>query len=175
MKSAVTSTDSDQYGIDCEGDAGRREIRLELSPVGRRYTALYAAYSPEVVRLMFTDRALRGAILHGLLLWQPNVAAIADGRGAAVTITADQARAVDLVLDRLAEAGSPGLRKAIAEERRAHARTPGFNLAQAILREIGNKDRRPLIGLTMSMLNDLRAFAGSRHFLAQEGSGRPGG
>jgi hypothetical protein len=66
------------------------------------------------------------------------VAAIADGRREAITVTADQARAVDDVINRLAKAGSPALHKAIEEERRRHP--PGFSLAQAVLREIGPAD-----------------------------------
>ena len=114
-----------------------RDQVLVRSPAGCRYAALYAAHSPEVVRLMFTDASLRTAILNGLLLWQPHVAAIVDGRGAALTVTADQARAMDVVLDTLATAGSPDLRRAIDQERRGHARTPGLSLAQSVVREIG--------------------------------------
>jgi hypothetical protein len=66
------------------------------------------------------------------------VAAIADGRGEAITVTAEQARAVDEVVNRLAKAGSPALRKAIEEERRRHP--PGLSVAQAVLREIGRAD-----------------------------------
>jgi hypothetical protein len=87
---------------------------------------------------MLTDSGLRRAILDGLLLWQPHVAAIADGRREAIAVTADQARAVDEVVNRLAKAGGPALRKAIEEEQRMHP--PGFNLAEAVLREIGHSD-----------------------------------
>jgi hypothetical protein len=69
-----------------------------------------------------------------LLLWQGNAAALSDGRGAAITVTADQARAVDDIANQLAATGSPALRKAIEEERRRQR--PGFTLAQAVLREI---------------------------------------
>ena len=109
-----------------------RDEVLVRSDTGRRYAELYARHSPEVVRLMLGDRALRAALLHGLLLWQANAAALGTGR--AVTVTADQARVVDVVLDRLARVGSPRLREAIEAERRTHA--PGLTSAEAILKSI---------------------------------------
>ena len=109
-----------------------RDDVLVRSDTGRRYAELYARHSPEVVRLMLGDRALRAALLQGLLLWQANAAALGTGR--AVTVTADQARVVDMVLDRLARVGSPRLREAIEAERRTH--TPGLTSAEAILKSI---------------------------------------
>ena len=111
-----------------------RDQVLMSSPAGRRFAALYATHSPEIVRLVLTNSALRSAILNGLLQWQANAVAIADGRGAAIRVTADQARAVDEIANQLARTGSPALRKAIEEERRRQR--PGFTLAQTVLREI---------------------------------------
>ena len=109
---------------------------LTRTPAGRRLTALYSAHSPEVVKLVLTDSTLRAAVRRGLLLWQSNVTALADGRGKTVTVTPEQAQVVDEVAGRLAAVGSPRLRQAIAAERRRLP--PGRNLAQGLLDRIGH-------------------------------------
>jgi hypothetical protein len=112
-----------------------RDDRLMRSPAGRRYAALYEAHGPELVRLVVTNAALRSSILNGLLAWQGTAAAIAEGPGQPMTITAAQARAVDEIANQLARAGSPALRKAIEDER--HKQLPGFTFAETVLRESG--------------------------------------
>ncbi len=87
---------------------------------GQRYVRLYETHSPEIVRLMLEDSNLRTELRDGLLLWQADLAALADGRGGSATIDAEQVRAAEAVLDRLAAKGSPRLRRAIEQERRAH-------------------------------------------------------
>ncbi len=69
---------------------------------------------------MASDAELRTALRDGLLLWQADLSALADGRGGSATIDAEQVRAAEAVLDRLAAKGSPGLRRAIEQERRTH-------------------------------------------------------
>jgi hypothetical protein len=96
-----------------------RDQVLTRSAGGRAYSALYQAHSPEVARLVLVDRELQRAVLEGLLLWQADLAALTEGRGGTVRITDEQVRAVEVVLDRLAQTGSPGLRQAIARERAA--------------------------------------------------------
>jgi hypothetical protein len=118
-----------------------RDQALMLSPAGRRYAALYDAHSPELVRLALTNSALRSAMLNGLLLWQANAAAFADGRGPAIMVTADQARVVDEIANQLTRAGSPALRKAVEAERRRQL--PGFTLAQTVLRELSPASGAP--------------------------------
>jgi hypothetical protein len=81
---------------------------------------MYHAHSAEIVRLMVTDLELRAAIRDGLLLWQADLALLADGWGASATISAEQVQAAEAVLNRLAATGSPRLRRAVEQERRAH-------------------------------------------------------
>jgi glucose/arabinose dehydrogenase len=97
-----------------------RDRVLDRSPGGQRYVRLYEAHSPEVVRLMLADPQLLAALRDGLLVWQADLGLLADGRGAEATISAEEVRAAEAVLDRLAAKGSPALRQAIARERRAH-------------------------------------------------------
>ncbi|MEO7273131.1 MAG: hypothetical protein ABIX28_08155, partial [Vicinamibacterales bacterium] len=111
-----------------------RDTVLTRSATGRRYAGLYAAHSREVVRLMLADAALRETILAGLLVWQPQVAALSGSRSANLKVTNDQARLVDAVLDRLAFVGSPSLRQAIETERRGRRRGQAF--AQDVLNDV---------------------------------------
>ena len=123
-----------------------RELRddvLARSQGGQRYIALYNTHSPEVVRLMATDPALRTATLNGLLIWQNDVAALANGRGGSVTITDEQVRAVETVLDRLEALGSPELRRVIRHERQMHppTRFKGAKLDRALTEVTGSAKR----------------------------------
>ena len=111
-----------------------RDDVLARSPGGQRYITLYNTHSPEVVRLVLADPALRAATVSGLLLWQADLAALASGRGGGVTISDEQVRAVESVLDRLEAVGSSELRRAIQHERQTQppGRFKGVKLDRAL-------------------------------------------
>jgi hypothetical protein len=67
-------------------------------------------------------------------LWQADVAALGRERRADLSVTPEQARSVEAVLDRLVRAGSPRLRAAIDAERRSNP--PGLSFAEAVLQEL---------------------------------------
>ena len=118
---ASAPADADRRGrVDPAPFRRLRDQVLARSHGGQRYVALYNAHSAEIVRLMITDLELRAALRDGLLLWQADLALLADGWGASATIREEQVRAAEAVLNRLAATGSPGLRRAIEQELRAH-------------------------------------------------------
>ncbi len=112
-----------------------REKVLALSPQGRRYIALYNSHTAEVVGLMVKDSTLRSALLRGLLLWQDDAAAIVSG--SRTTLRTEQIRAMDDVVNRLAQIGSAGLRTAVDNERRNHPK--GLSFTEGVLRNLGVK------------------------------------
>jgi glucose/arabinose dehydrogenase len=121
LAASTASADSGRRGrLDPAPFRRLRDDVLKRSGGGQRYVRLYETHSPEIVRLMASDPGLRTALRDGLLLWQADLGALADGRSGSATIDAEQVRAAEAVLDRLAAKGSPGLRRAIEQERRAH-------------------------------------------------------
>ncbi len=121
LAASTASADSDRRGrLDPAPFRRLRDQVLARSPGGQRYVRLYETHSPEIVRLLLADPNLRTELVDGLRLWQADLTALADGRGGSATIDAEQVRAAETVLDRLAAKGSPALRRAIEQERRAH-------------------------------------------------------
>jgi hypothetical protein len=76
--------------------------------------------------------------LKGLLLWQPHATSLAQGnkkKPSKLVVTAEQARVVDEIVERLTALGSRKLAQAIARERKALP--PGLSIADGLLRVIG--------------------------------------
>lgn len=113
-----------------------RDDILSTTPSGQEYADLYYQHSLEMVALLASDEALRNDMLTALELWEPSLQALVQENGAAAVITDAQVQALERVLNRLAEIGSPALQQAIATER---AELPALS---------------SFVGLTMNEAND---------------------
>ncbi len=114
-----------------------RDEVLARKPAGRRHTELYYAHTAEVTALVAKDPALLEALFQNLLLWQPHLRELLDGRGDAAIVTSQQVSGALDVLGRLEAAGSPALR-AVLQRERAALDLPslvGRSMAQALARQ----------------------------------------
>jgi hypothetical protein len=96
-----------------------RRLRDEIlvrTAAGRRFGALYDAYTAEVTTLALADPDLLAAMIDGVLLWQPHVRALVEGNGASAQITPEQIAALAGILKQLKALGSPELRVALERE-----------------------------------------------------------
>ncbi len=99
-------------------------VRFEIlgqSPKGAYYTKLFDTYTREITQTIINNPSLNIESMNVLLLWQPNLDALVNGRGNDVVITEKQANAVTTYLDYLSKLVSPQLRSVIVEEQ---ANTP---------------------------------------------------
>jgi ELWxxDGT repeat protein len=95
-----------------------RDRILSTSDTGRAYAALYRELSGDLIRAVGAKPSLLGDFFTLRDLWLPGVEALVSGRGATVRVSGEMAAHLNALLDELAGAGSPALRKAIASERR---------------------------------------------------------
>jgi hypothetical protein len=115
---------------------------------GGHYIDLYYTHDAEITTLLLADSALYGQGLDALGAWQPNVAALLEGRGDETIITAEQVQVVDDFLAALSDAAGPTLQQVIAEER---AKLPppadfvGLTVEQARRQVLGYNVYLPLV------------------------------
>ena len=94
-----------------------RDELLSKSPEGQRYIELSLRTNTEICRLFQSDLRLAEEGVKVLVLWQPNLQALLDGKGSKAIIKRSQVYAVLTFLDHLSAAGSPELKQIIADER----------------------------------------------------------
>lgn len=115
---------------------------------GGHYIDLYYTHDAEITTLLLADSALYGQGLDALGAWQPNVAALLEGRGNETIITAEQVQVVDDFLVALSDAAGPTLQQVISEER-ANLPPPadfvGLTVEQARRQVLGYNVYLPLV------------------------------
>jgi len=125
-----------------------RDQVMAVSLNGGHYIDLYYTHDAEITTLLLADSALYGQGLDALGAWQPNVAALLEGRGDEIVITAEQVQVVDDFVAALSDAAGPALQQVIAEER---AKMPppadfvGLTVEQARRQVLGYDAFLPLI------------------------------
>jgi hypothetical protein len=115
---------------------------------GQHYVNLYTAHTGEINGLLEADQDLKDGGIATLQLWEPNLWALALGRGDSAVITAGQVAAIDSFLTNLAAAASPELQQVIAAER-ARLGPPedylGMTMAEARGLIVGYGVRLPIV------------------------------
>lgn len=125
-----------------------RDQVMASSLNGGHYIDLFYTHDAEITALLLADGALYGQGLDALGAWQPNVAALLEGRGDETIITAEQVQVVDDFLVALSGAAGPILQQVIAEER---AKLPppadfvGLTVEQARRQVLGYNVYLPLV------------------------------
>jgi hypothetical protein len=90
---------------------------MATTPEGSAWIRLYEKHSPEVVRLVSTDSALRTNILRVFASFQPAVAALLQGKGATVQIEQSAIDNLNGVWTNLAHRASPELKAVLNQQR----------------------------------------------------------
>jgi hypothetical protein len=93
-----------------------RDLIMAGTPIGQHYIDLYYTHDAEIMGLLLGSSALRDQAVDTLTAWQSNLAALVDGEGESVIITAEQVQMVDDFLTALSAVASPHLSQVIAEE-----------------------------------------------------------
>ncbi len=105
---------------------------LTQSPQGQRYIELYNAHSPEVLKLLSEDPALRAEAVKVLNLWAPHLKAFLEAKGGEVVITPEQVRVLQTFIEHLAKAADGELQSVILKE---SARVPWDALSGATMNQ----------------------------------------
>ncbi|MCA1899165.1 MAG: right-handed parallel beta-helix repeat-containing protein [Chloroflexi bacterium] len=114
-----TSTPA-ETSIDLETLYRVRDEILAKTPQGMMYVRLYYGHGAELVSLLAANSNLREEARSVLLMWQPNLRALADGKGADMVIVTAQVQTLETFLDHLRALASPELQAAIDAERAKH-------------------------------------------------------
>lgn len=96
-----------------------RDEVLARTPAGRRYTELFRSQALAITAVFFREPSLALRARETVLLWEPNLRALADGKGSTAIVTASQVAALDGILEELRTKGSTELGSVIERERSA--------------------------------------------------------
>ena len=116
----VSSADDAQGASDFLPQLGVYHLvrRMMLNTTsGARLNHAYNQHSAEIFDLTQQQADIRNAASTTLELWEPNLAALAQGQGESAVISSAQVTALDDLLNRLTAAGSAALQQTIADER----------------------------------------------------------
>ncbi|MBI3242041.1 MAG: hypothetical protein HYZ49_07095 [Chloroflexi bacterium] len=92
---------------------------LSKTPRGRHYIDMFYTHVGEINALLDADSQLLAEAEAAIVLWQPNMQALVDGRGSEAVITAEQVQALETFLGHMYTPAGSELRAAIDREREA--------------------------------------------------------
>jgi hypothetical protein len=134
--SCLTAAATMEDTVDLELQYRVRDRVFRKNAGGRRVTDLFYAHRAELLAAALAAPSVAMLAKENLLAWQPNLRALVEGGGAAVTVTAGQVDGLVAFLDALRPTAAPRLQEAIDRER-ALADLPswvGLTMDQALAR-----------------------------------------